>query len=197
MAQSRIGLVFLTAGITAFITSALWIGVGAVAYWYFFDEQPPFVVKIDSPDTATTGERINLIVEVSNPTDENLELGSIDIYDSLIDGFVILTAVPSPDSRDDSLGFTSLYYSRSLAPGASFKANLALEARGVGVWTGDIDCCTPLGKFVTTSHTIVVTAPSPPIRTAEQDGADQPATDPEPKAEGKEKTQPESEARSQ
>ena len=118
--MSRTGLVILTAGITAFITSALWVSIGAIAYMYVNDEPPSFVVSISSPGTATTGEEINLIIEISNPTVENLELGSIDIFDSLIDGFAIMTVDPPPDSRDDSMGFTSLYYSESLAPGALF-----------------------------------------------------------------------------
>ncbi len=196
MAQSRIGLVLLTAGVTALITSALWIGVGAVAYWYFVDEPPPFVVKIDSPDTATNGEQINLVVEISNPTHEELDLGSIDIYDSLTDGFAIVAVDPPPDSRDDIYDFTTFYYARSLAPGASFEVNLALEARSIGVWTGDIDCCTPQEKFVTTSHTIVVTDSSRKTMTAEQVGAGQPATRSESDSEGGDKPQPEAEGRS-
>lgn len=157
MAQSKTGIVLITAAVTAFLTTLFWVGVGGLIYWYFVNSQPPFVVTVDSPKSAVKGEIVSLVVEVSNPTAESIDLGSIDVYDSFLDGFSVLKVEPSPDSSDNTFGFTTYYYEKTLGPGDSFQVSYQLKAKEAGVWTGDIDCCTPYQQFVTSTQTIVVT----------------------------------------
>lgn len=157
VATSRAGTIFITAGITAVVTTVFWLVVGVIAYRFVTDDQPPFVVSVTSPGAAEVGDRFDLVVSVSNPTDDDLDLDSIDFYDSLTDGFKIVAIDPTPNSRDSIMDFLTLNYSRTLGPGDTFECRLQLEAVENGVWTGDIDSCTPSQKFVTSSHTIVIT----------------------------------------
>ena len=169
--MSRATLAIVTAAISVVATSALWIGGIAVAYRVFVGNPPPFVISIEAPGETTLGEIVTLSARVSNPTEESLQLGSIDVYDSLLDGFAVVQIEPAPDESTHTLDFSTFYYSKTLAPGETFGFSLVLKAVQPGVWTGDVDFCTPSEKFVASSVTIRVRAEpegpsngSPPVR---------------------------------
>ncbi|WOO41063.1 hypothetical protein [Rubellicoccus peritrichatus] len=155
--------IFLTAIITAILTSAFWIAgitVGYVYYTsnYFIGDTPDFAVSVDSPEQVRIGEEFDLVVKVSNPSEEDLKLGSIDIYDSLLDGFKVLEVIPKPNEEDSIFEFRSFYFSEELKPQDSVTITFKLKGAKAGVWTGDIDSCTPWEQFVTSVQTIVVSA---------------------------------------
>ena len=100
----------------------------------------------------------DLTITVDNPTEESISLGSIDLYDSLIDGFEVGAIDPEPSSRDGSMGFLTLYYSEELEPGDQFVVTVNMTARKTGQWAGDIDACTPLENFTTFHQEIEVLA---------------------------------------
>jgi hypothetical protein len=156
--KSRGTLVIVTAAISVVATSALWIAGIAVTYQYFLGDPPPFAIAVEAPREATVGEIITLRAQVSNPTDEPLQLGSIDVYDSLLAGFTVIQVEPEPAERDDTFGFSTFYFSKTLAPGKALSFSFGLKATHPGVWTGDVDFCTPSEKFVTSSVTIRVKA---------------------------------------
>jgi hypothetical protein len=156
--KSRATLIIVTAVISVVVTSALWLSGIVLAYRFFTDDPPPFAMVIDAPQEATVGETITLNLKVSNPTDERLQLGSVDVYDSLLDGFTLIKLNPEPNERDHTLDFSTFYYSKPLNPGESFAVSLDLKATQPGVWTGDVDFCTPSEEFVTSSVTIRVRA---------------------------------------
>jgi hypothetical protein len=155
--QSRTSLIVVTAVVSAVGTSLLWLAGLGLAYWYFVGSgAPPFAVSIEAPSEAVIGQPVNLKMKVINPTDQNLELGSIDVYDSLLKGFEIVGIDPAPVDRDSAFGFQTFYYSRTLSPGESWEMTLGLKPVKEGVWTGEVDFCTPGEKFVTSSVTIRV-----------------------------------------
>ena len=156
--KSRIALVAVTAAVSVVVTSALWIVGIAVTHRLLRREPPPFAVTIDAPTEAAVGETITLKARVSNPTDERLQLGSIDVYDSLLDGFVVQRVEPEAAQRDHTLDFSTFYYSRTLAPGETLTVAFELKAARPGLWTGDVDICTPAENFVTSTVTIRVRA---------------------------------------
>ncbi len=154
--MSRTTLAIVTAAISVVVTSALWIGGIAVAYRFFVGNPPPFVISIEAPGETTLGEIVTLSARVSNPTDESLQLGSIDVYDSLLDGFAVVQIEPGPEERTHTLDFSTFYFSKALGPGETLGFSLVLKAVQPGIWTGDVDFCTPSEKFVTSSVTIWV-----------------------------------------
>ena len=154
--KSQAALVIVTVVVTAIVTSLLWVVGVAVVYWQFSASQPPYMVAVEAPEVVEPGATFGLRLQVRNPTDGQLELGSIDIYDSLLDGFRLAAVEPAPTHREHTLNFTSLYYNHTLDPGAAFVVDCQLEAVRGGVWTGDVDFCTPSENFVTSTVTIRV-----------------------------------------
>ncbi|HYD42889.1 MAG TPA: hypothetical protein VEB43_18805 [Anaeromyxobacter sp.] len=142
--------------VTAAATLVLCAAVLVFAWFVFTSRPAPFAVDVQAPAEVAAGEKATLEVRASNPTSERLKLGSIDVYDSLLDGFEVIDVEPRPDRRDHTVNLSSFYYARSLAPGDAFTMRLHLRARRAGVFTGDVDVCTPLEQFVTTSVSIVV-----------------------------------------
>jgi len=154
--KSRTLTIVVTALVTAVVTSAVWVLGIAIAYRYFISEPPPFAVQVDRPGEVKLGETVELRVKVSNPTQADLELGSIDVYDSLLEGFTLVETEPTPTEKSHVLDFSSFYFSRVISPGKTLEVIFRLKAAKAGTWTGDIDCCTPGEKFVTTSVTMLV-----------------------------------------
>ncbi len=117
-------------------------------------EPPPFQLTVEKPEEVGVGETFAVEVRVRNSGDRPLDLGSLDVDDSLLDGFRVVDVEPLPEKRDHTLDFSSFYVTRTLAPGESAAVTLRLEARREGVWTGDVDACTPDEDFVTSTVTI-------------------------------------------
>jgi len=147
--------VLVTIVVTFFTTSALWIA-GLFLLYSHFIQSADFAVSIAAPDEVARGEVFTLSVEVSNPSDQPIVLGSIDIYDSLLDGFEILAINPQPTDTDPGFGFHTAYFSKALRPGEIFKVTYDLKGIKPGLWIGDIDSCTPQEQFVTNSTAIMV-----------------------------------------
>ena len=144
-----------TSVITFFATSALWIAGIALLIFYFMDS-PNFSVTVESPNEVNREEIFTISIDVTNPSDETITLGSIDIYDSLLEGFEIVKIEPNPEETDTIFDFHTTYFNQSLAPRGNFRVAYTLKAKAEGLWIGDIDCCTPSEKFVTTSKAIRV-----------------------------------------
>jgi hypothetical protein len=158
--KSRLPTIIVTALVTALVTSLFWLAALGLAYWYFLGDKPPFIVSVDVPREVAVGDTVVLKVQVANPSDEKLELGSIDIYDTLLNGFTVAEVRPEPAEKSHTLDFSSYYFQKPLQPGKSFTVSFTLKADKAGIWTGDVDCCTPAEKFVTSSTTIRVLEPS-------------------------------------
>ena len=151
----------ITAIITFCVTSFFWVCGGALAYHLMTREPPGFDVQVAHPGTVNLGETFYLTVMVENSSSKKLTLGSIDIYDDLLDGFRVISVSPKPNSMDGLFGMKSYYFRESLSSRESFTFQLELEAVNTGTWSGDIDCCTPTENFVT--HFAVVEVIDPPI----------------------------------
>ena len=170
--KSNTPLVVITVLITIVLTSMVWLGgISLVAAGYFLCSQstattsfgndfsaPPFAVKVEAPLYVSVGEVIDLEVQVSNPTDKELQIGSIDIYDSLLNGFSVVRVNPKPTRKEHAMGFLSSYFWKMLDPGESFTATFHLKATKEGVWTGDVDFCTPDLDYVSSSVTMRIRA---------------------------------------
>lgn len=148
--------IVLTALVTFVLTSVFWVACLFGLYSWWANYQPDFIISVDAPARVTEDAIFQLVAKVENPTDETLTLGSIDIYDSLINGFEVMSVDPEPESTDPSFGFATFYFSQELPPGAVHTVVFELRAVETGVWTGDVDFCTPSENFVTATKTIVV-----------------------------------------
>lgn len=164
--MNRVALVILTAAVTAVVTSLLWVAGGMIAYGYLIAAEGSgsvlLAMEVDAPKEVVLGEEFELVVHVSNPTDGDVEFGSIDIYDGLLDGFEVLGVTPMPTDIDPILDFNSYYYTQTLGPGETVEVTFEMKAAVEGFWGGDIDCCTVDEDFVTETTSIRVTAAQEP-----------------------------------
>ncbi len=151
--------VVITTFLTFLITSFVWVGVGTVIYHVLTREPPGFEVVIEHPDSVELNEDFLLVVKVKNPMGGSLNLGSVDFYDDLLDGFEVLSVDPKPNSKQKLFGFTSYYFRTARKSSSEFVLTLNLRAKEAGEWAGDIDCCTPLENFVTNYIEISVVDP--------------------------------------
>ena len=156
--MSHRSVIVTTSLVTFLITSALWITVFGFLYWSVTSEPPAFQVQIESPEQVTLGEEFDLVVNVTNASESDLTLGSIDVYESLLDGFELISVSPTPSETSHFIGMHTSYFSKKLEAQESFTATYSLKAKEEGLWIGDIDFCTPWENYVTVSKAITVTA---------------------------------------
>lgn len=151
-------IIVVTSLITFMVTSAIWVSVLLFAYWDFSLNPPAFLVNIESPDEVALNQEFELVISVTNVSDSEITLGSIDIYDSLLDGFEIISIEPKPREISKIMGFHSSYFYYPLSAQEQFMGSYTLRAKEEGLWIGDIDSCTPFVNFVTVSKAIKVTS---------------------------------------
>jgi len=156
MKPSSTKKILITAVITFIATSVVWLGVGIALYKYWTEAPPPFNVTITHPDTVKLRDTFFLEIEVENTSSKSASLGSIDLYDELLDGFTVLSVEPEPNAKEHRWGFATYYLKRSISPDESFTFTLELQADQLGYWSGDIDSCTPFESFVTADASIEV-----------------------------------------
>lgn len=141
--------VLLTAAITALVTSAFWLGVAVITVTFFLDSSSPFQVTADFPTETTVGEEIDVTVTIVNPHDEEIEFDSIDVYDSLLEGFEFLGMTPEPKNSEEYFDFQSYFFAKALQPQESLNVVLHLKAETPGYYSGDVDVCTPEMNWTT------------------------------------------------
>ncbi|RYD20101.1 MAG: hypothetical protein EOP88_16415 [Verrucomicrobiaceae bacterium] len=153
---SRIPTIIITAIITTVVVSALWGLAIAVGIYYYQENSPSFAVKITAPPEAEVGKMTSMQMEVSNPTDQVQTLNTIDIADSLLDGFKVSSVMPPETSSYGGFGSSTYEFSKTIPARGSIKVTFFLEAAKTGVWTGDVDFTNPSLSFITSSTTIRV-----------------------------------------
>jgi len=161
--MNKTSLVVLTAFITFICTSILWVGVGVVGYraWLGLDEwfgEEVFGIELEAPMAVKMDDVFSLKVKATNITEEFAELGSIDVYDSFLEGFEVLGVSPSSKSESGLFGYRSFYFDGlRMRPGESTTVTFELKAVKPGMWQGDVDCCTPSESFSSEAAAILVT----------------------------------------
>jgi hypothetical protein len=146
----------MTVAITFLATTILWIGIIIGLYWFYYGNEPPFRVVLNHPAEVTLGAEFAVAVAVENSSDEPATLGSIDIYDSLLDGFELVSSRPAFVGVDDVLNFQTLWYHTELPPDAPRTFTLTFRATRPGRHGGQLDVCTPTEVCTTVYATIAV-----------------------------------------
>lgn len=142
-------IIILTALITMVVTSMIWVGIGAIGYWYAYAEPPSFELQIDHPETMQLGEVVEVKVSVRNNGANDVELANVDFYDELMNGFEIIDLTPKPSSQEKLWGYHSYNIRKKLAPGDVYDLTLKMRAKEAGLWAGDIDACNMMQNMVT------------------------------------------------
>ncbi len=153
-------LIAITAVVTMVITSVVWVGIGASAYWFMTTQPPNFQIQVDHPRTVQLGEVIEIKISVENVGTRDVSLANIDIYDELADGFEILDVTPKPLSSQKIIGYYSYDLYKNLTPGSTHDLTVKMRAKEVGLWSGDIDACNTMQNWVTHYTEIEIVDPA-------------------------------------
>ena len=150
--------IIVTAVITFVATSLVWAGIGTFLYRMWTAAPPAFEVTVEHPPSVTVGETLVLKINTKNTSEKELRLGSIDVYNDLLDGFHLISESPKPVAKENHQDFASFYFEQAIQPEETFSFLLKLEAKTPGFWAGDVDSCTPLGNYITAEPGIEVMA---------------------------------------
>lgn len=130
------------------------IGLG-VAVW-LFTERPKLDASLSLPSEATLGETLTMLVTTTNPHDQAVTLDSIDIDDTFLDGFQVVTVVPEPTGTMHVFGQRSWSFGTSVPPGQALEVRFTLKAVQGGHFSGDVDVCNPAQDFTTLIADVMV-----------------------------------------
>lgn len=119
--------------------------LGGIYLWQSIQEPSGVDISVDSPIQAALGEPVVITATISNPSDSSLEINSIDIAQSFLDGVLVTRVDPPYESSEvyDFVGypFTSYYFYTNIQPGETQVITLYGEAIREGDFSGDLDVC--------------------------------------------------------
>ena len=159
-AKNRNLIILLTALVTLVVTSLVWLGLGAIAWFYIYSGPPEFYVETEHPTEVVVGEEFDLVLEIENRGSASKTLNSIDFHGDLLDGFEVVSLTPRPGSREDLWGYGVFNFNKSIKRSDTLIVTVRLRAEEVGLWVGDVDFTDPLENFVTRRPKIEVTDPA-------------------------------------
>ncbi len=108
-------------------------------------------IVVNSPESLEVGQTFDLEVVVHNNGSETVEIGSIDLYDDLLDAFAVVeTDRPDDDILDQGiLGSTSFEFSGTVPAGGSLSLTVKLKALRPGIHSGLIEVWSGLASKTT------------------------------------------------
>jgi len=98
-------------------------------------------LKAMAPGAVKVGETFKLVVNATNRlSDRKIRLGALDIPDTYLEGFAIVSVSPDPQSTElDDDGYTTTRFAVILSPGTTAEFQFELRAERVGQWRGQVD----------------------------------------------------------
>jgi hypothetical protein len=133
------------------------VGAGLIWLW-LFRELPTLDATLSVPDEVRLDSSVDMIVIGTNPHKKAIALGSIDIDDSFLSGFQVVSIDPKPTDTNHVpvLNQRSWDFNKSIQPGQSFSVTFKLKGVIEGHFSGDIDVCNPNQDFKTLLADVVV-----------------------------------------
>jgi hypothetical protein len=104
-------------------------------------------VQVTAPISAKVGEDVEILVTVTNTSDKDMELSSVDFSLNFLNGFTISQVEPpyTETSQYDALGggetYQTYYFYRPIAPGETLRIVFTAQAVLAGDYSGDVDVC--------------------------------------------------------
>lgn len=146
---------------------ALVLSLAAVAagiWFWLFRELPVLDATLAAPSEVELGATVALVITATNPHRKAVTLDSVDIEDSFLSGFQVVSIDPKPTgtthvsvASQRSWGFGTV-----VAPGGSLAVTFRLKPVLEGHFSGDVDVCNPNQNFTTVLADVMVRAHLPP-----------------------------------
>ena len=129
--------------------------LGAVAF-FLLSEFPVLDASLSVPPEASLGATITMVVTTTNTHTKAIKLDSIDVGDTFLEGFRVLSVDPEPSDTMRVFGMRTWFFGERVEPGDSLDVRFALEAVMEGHFSGDVDVCNPTQDFTTLIADVVI-----------------------------------------
>jgi hypothetical protein len=149
--------IFIGCGTVAVMGFMLFAILAAV-FIYVSQDVQDVSISITSPLDVEVGETFEMIINIKNEREQKaLMVSAIDISDTYLAGFVIISTDPTPESTmhipfDNSLSHA---FETSVPAGATAEFAFTLRAEEAGIFRGDVDLCEGSRFTTTTAQTVV------------------------------------------
>ncbi len=158
---------------------AVALGVGGLMY---LGRTPEAVsVSVEAPSEAAVGEVVDLKVNIKNVSRKSVTIGDVDLQESFLNGFTVVSADPTPKSstRVPLVNSRSHTFDLAIPPGETRTVRFRLKAVAEGVHRGDLDVYVGLSPKTTVVEMVVRErgAAGPTSTETEPSKAATPATD--------------------
>jgi hypothetical protein len=132
--------------------------VGLVIYFWFFRKTPALDASLSVLQDVGLDATVALTVTATNSHNQPVILDSIDIDDSFLAGFQVITVEPKPSSTTHlSLGHQRSWdFGNSVSPHGTQAVIFTLRAISEGHFSGDVDVCNPNQDYKTVLADVVV-----------------------------------------
>jgi hypothetical protein len=137
------------------VSAAAILGVAGLVIWMFVD-LPMLDASLSHPTIVQLDSTFNLCVSVSNSHNTVVTLHSIDIEDSFLEGFQVVSITPEDTDTMHLLGMRNWDFGIRIDPGQSLDICFELKAVQEGHFSGDVEVRNPHHDDVTLVADIVV-----------------------------------------
>ena len=141
-------------GLLGFVMIVL-LGAAVV---YLLHEEPTLDVRLSAPDEVTVGEAFDLTLITRNLHQEAIVLDSVDIEETFLEGFEVVSVDPTPTEEQTIFWYRSWSFGHSVQPGETMEVTFRLNPLKPGHYVGDVDVCNANQDFTTVIPNIDVMA---------------------------------------
>ena len=121
-------LVVAGAHVILTLVTLVWPAVFQMSSVGSYAPEPKLTAAINLPDEVVVGEEFELLVEITNPHDKPVVLGSVDLESSFIRGFEVVSVAPNAVEDTDYFSYQRWNFSKSIEPGGSLTVKFRLRA---------------------------------------------------------------------
>ena len=139
-------------------TAAVFLAAAVLLVWvWWFRELPLLDASLSLPSQATLDSTLVMVVTTTNTHTSPLVLDCIDIDDSFLEGFQVLSIQPEPtDTMHTPWGQRSWSFDQTVESSGTLTVRYELKAVQEGHFSGDVDVCNPNQDFRTLVADVVV-----------------------------------------
>ncbi|ABW67191.1 hypothetical protein [Desulfosudis oleivorans] len=131
---------------------------GAMIWFWLFRELPVLDATLSLPNEAQVDSAISMVVTATNRHSKSITLDSIDIDDSFLAGFQVISINPKPTDTTHIpiINQRSWDFGTVIQPNESLPVTFRLKPVTEGHFSGDVDVCNPNQDFKTLLADVVV-----------------------------------------
>jgi len=131
---------------------------GAMIWSWLFRELPVLDATLSLPNEVEVESTVSMVVTATNSHSRSITLDSIDVDDSSLAGFQVISIDPKPKDtmHVPIVNQRSWEFGAEIQPRESLSVTFHLKSVSQGHFSGDVDVCNPNQDFTTLLADVVV-----------------------------------------